>query len=353
MVEQFVRDLGGGLVVMAGPRFGPDQLRDTRLAAMLPVILDAQSPLREQKPFPVQLTIRAREQAFMQIDDTWDATLAAWKNMGTWPWYRPVANAHEQAVVLAEHPTDVCLDGVTRQPLITIRRFGAGEVVYIASNELWRLRRMHGEKYYRRFWLPMIDRLGLSHALGPRKRFVPYLDRRSYRVDDEVIVSVHAYDRQYEPLDPASLEGGALQATLIRESSNANAEETQPVTIPALRPGLFETRFPVYAPGVYRLRVRDPLASGQVERRFEVTGATAELRSSVRDVAMQESLAAASRGASYTLLTAKHLRRDLRLKPKLEMEEHSYPLWNTPVWFILVIALMLFEWAVRKWNHLA
>ncbi len=141
MVEQFVSDLGGGLVVIAGPRFGPQQLLDTPLAKMLPVIIDPSARLRDQQEFAIQLTARAREFPFMQLDDDPPSNQQAWSNLDHIPWYQPVANIHERAIVLAQHPSEKCLDDKTPQPLIAIRRYGAGEVVYLGFNETWRLRR--------------------------------------------------------------------------------------------------------------------------------------------------------------------------------------------------------------------
>ncbi len=76
MVEQFVRDLGGGLVVLAGPRYGPQALLDTPLAKMLPVIIDPHARLRDQREFKLELTTRAHEFSFMQLDDDQDASAA-------------------------------------------------------------------------------------------------------------------------------------------------------------------------------------------------------------------------------------------------------------------------------------
>ena len=42
MAKEFVGKFGGGLVVIAGPRFGPGQLADTPLAEMLPVVVDGE-----------------------------------------------------------------------------------------------------------------------------------------------------------------------------------------------------------------------------------------------------------------------------------------------------------------------
>ncbi len=351
LVERFVRDLGGGLVVMAGPRFGSEPLHDSPLARMLPVILDPQAPIRDAQAFSLQRTSRAREFMFMQLGDSPEDNERAWANLKETPWYQPVAQSHERAVVLAEHPTDKCHDGKTPQPIIAIRRFGEGEVVYLGFNEMWRLRRLYGETYYRRFWSPLIDRLGLSHALGPRKRFVPRLDRESYRIDEDVILTVQAYDGEYEPLKASAVDGGALVAEVVAFGQTGLSEE-RALSVPALRDGIFEIKFPVFAAGTYRVRVKDPLSGTSHERQFQVTDASAEMRQAVRDEQLQFALASQTGGRSFTLDDAHKLADHLRLEPRREIDLRSFPLWQSPVWFTLIVALLLTEWAVRKWVHL-
>ncbi len=352
MLEQFVRDFGGGLVVIAGPRFGPQQLLNTPLAKMLPVIIDPNARLQDQREFKLQLSARANEFSFMQLDDDPQLNRKAWSNLEHLPWYQPVAHQHERAIVLAEHPTDTCLDGKTPQPLIAIRRYGAGEVVYLGFNETWRLRRLYGDKYYRRFWLPMIDRLGLSHALGARKRFVVRLDRTEYRIEDDAIVTVQAYDGDYQPLEPNTLDGESLAAEVIRLGDSGEALQVAPLRIGAIRPGVFETRFPVLQEGAYRIRVKDPLTAGHSQQQFDVTGASAEMRTSVRDDTLPRQLAEQSQGFSCALHEASTLATRIKLDPYRETEEHNYAIWKTPLWFIIIVSLMLGEWGLRKWIHL-
>src|SRR5262249_34988030 len=50
--KQYVGDLGGGLVVIAGPRFGPRELYQTPLADMLPVIVDPAAELQDAPQHP-------------------------------------------------------------------------------------------------------------------------------------------------------------------------------------------------------------------------------------------------------------------------------------------------------------
>ncbi|HEV3416456.1 MAG TPA: hypothetical protein VG056_06580, partial [Pirellulales bacterium] len=56
---EFVTQFGGGLVIIAGPRFGPGQLEGTKLADILPVVVDSNARLRDDRPFRMQLTLDA------------------------------------------------------------------------------------------------------------------------------------------------------------------------------------------------------------------------------------------------------------------------------------------------------
>lgn len=349
MVKEFVGNLGGGLVVIAGPRFGPRELRDTPLADMLPVLLDPNAELRDAPEYPEfrpRLTPHASRYSFMQLGQNDVENAKAWDNLGKLPWYQPVAALHEQAFALAEHPTDKCNDGRTPQPLIAIRQYGKGEVVYIAHNEMWRLRRRYGEKYYRQFWSQLIYRLGMSHALGSDKRFVARLDQQQYRAEDKVTLTVEAYDENYDPLSEESLPDRSLTAELT--TPGQGGAEIRTLQVPMLRKGVFELRMPVYAVGEYSLRVKDPVTGKFEEQRFEVTPLSAERRRGVRDQKMQLDLAQQSGGKAYELTNVNDLLNDLQLEPVTERLTRNESLWSTPLWFIAVVGLMLGEWLSRK-----
>ena len=144
LVKEFVGDMGGGLVVICGPRFGPQQLAKTPLADLLPVTVDPTARVRDQDSFTMQLTPQATGYPFMQLGagSTLPEMQKAWDSMGPLPWYQPAEGIHPAATVLAEHPTATCgapgAPGHGRSsPLIAIRQYGRGEVVYVAFNESW------------------------------------------------------------------------------------------------------------------------------------------------------------------------------------------------------------------------
>ena len=353
MVKEFVGQFGGGLVVIAGPRFGPAELSGSPLADMLPVIIDPDSRVRDGRPFRLRLTPHAARYPFMQLGTSEVENVKAWNNLRLLPWYQGVAQLRENSYALAEHPTETCRDGSTPQPLIAIRQYGAGEVVYLGFNETWRLRRLYGERYYRAFWSQLIYRLGMSHALGSAKRFVPRTDRQRYRAEEKVTLTVEAYDENYEPLSEAQLPQQALSAELIAPVTDGVVEPVRDITVPLLRRGVFEAQIPVYRAGEYSIRVRDPITGEFDEVRFDVTELSAERRNAVRNVRLQDALAAETHGKSYDLTTVDQLVDDLRAEPIVERYTRNQPLWSTPLWFILLVGLMLGEWFWRKMVRLA
>ncbi len=347
MLVEYVRDFGGGLVVIAGPRFTAKSLSQTRVADMLPVILDPIGRLRIGD-FRLQLTPTGAVEDFMVLADPGRPNEKAWDSLGELPWYQPVANLHPQGLSLAVHPLDRCADGETPQPIIATRRFGKGEVVYVGINEMWRLRRFHGEKYYRRFWGQLMYRLGLSHALGSQKRFKVATDREQYRVGDNVTISVEAYDGDFRPLSDTDLPETDLIGRLISTSSEGG-EDSKTLAIPSSgNDAVFETSVPIFTEGAHRLLVSDPITGEEVEVSFNVSPLSVERRSAVRNLTLQRALASQTGGRPYELDELAKLADDVASDPIIETSQLYVPLWNTWLVIALVFVALFSEWAIRK-----
>jgi len=354
MVKEFVGKFGGGLVVMAGPRFGPGELAATPIGGMLPVIVDPDAQFRDDREFETQLTPLASSFDFMRLGDSDSEDAKGWQNLGRLPWYQPVRRVEPSAtIVLAEHPRDTCVDGKTPQPLIAIRRYGRGEVIYLAHNEMWRLRRKYGEKYYRQFWGQMIHRLGLSHALGSQKRFVVRADRQQYQPDQKALITVEAFDENFEPLTGDMLDERHLTGEVWLPGRSTEAlGETRPITLSEYRPGVFETKVPVSESGNYVVRVNDPVSLEPVDVYFQVSDLSVERRSATRNRSLQESIAAETGGRSCELFDAQETLSKFDPPRLSETTVEVIPLWSTWLTFGLVIGVMFAEWLLRKFANL-
>jgi hypothetical protein len=353
LAREFVTQFGGGLVIISGPRFGPGQLAETKLADILPVVVDPAARLRDDHPFHPHVTLDANNYKFMQLgesDPTGEASRRGWDNMGLMPWYQPVKWKHPLATVLVEHPTDLTADGKAHQPLVAIREFpSGGKVVYLGYNETWRLRRKYGELYYRQFWGQMIQHIGLSNHIGLEKRFVVKTDKLQYKPDDRVRLTVQAYDANFEPLTVEKLPEHSLNAELFAPSRSEGAPaEPQTLAISQLSKGVFELQFPVLLSGSYRLRVKDPITNTPKEVTFRVVNLSPERQTAVRNVQLQEQIASESGGRSYDLETVSKLPDEINLHPLHETSTRVFALWSTWLCFGVGVLLMLGEWLTRK-----
>ena len=343
---EYVERFGGGLVIIAGPRFSIGALQGTQLADMLPVVVDRSMRPKPSK-FQLSFTPQADNNPFVNLGDDPSQNDLAWSNMGNIPWYQPVLRAHPLATVLATHPTDKTVDNTDLQPIIATRRYGKGEVIYIGFNETWRLRRKYGERFYRQFWGQMIYRLGLGRALGQQKRFSPSTDLTTYQTGERVTVTVEAYNRNYENLDATN-----LQARLLRQTA-AGSQHIDDIQIPLARDNVFfETSIPPLEAGLYRLLIMDPETNEEFELGFEVTTASRERLDVVRNTSLQKQLGDISGGQACELYELPEILNQLEAQDIKQYTERQLPLWNTWLILLLVLVIMHTEWLARKLSNL-
>jgi len=199
----------------------------------------------------------------------------------------------------------------------------------------------------------LIHRLASRHALGSQKRFVVRTDRKQYRADEQVLLTVEAYDADFKPLGEEKIPGRKLSAELLMpEAGPSGPAAPRPLGVAQLREGVFEARFPVFAGGEHRVRVRDPITQQAVETTFQVAALPVERQRATRNHALQQALADATGGKSYDLTTVHELPEQVRLESRTETSVEVVPLWNTWLVFALVGCLMLGEWLGRKWVNL-
>jgi len=192
----------------------------------------------------------------------------------------------------------------------------------------------------------------LSHAIGSQKRFVVRTDRQLYQADDKVLVTAEAYDANFEPLSADKLPERKICAELFPPEQPGQDALPRAIALAQLREGVFETRLAVSSGGAYRVRVKDPITGEQSEVHFQVASLSAERRSAVRNVALQNALAEATGGKAYDLTTAARLVDDVQQQPKPETLVKVLSLWDTWPAFSLVVTLLLGEWLLRKLANL-
>jgi hypothetical protein len=268
-----------------------------------------------------------------------------------------VTGAKPGAQVLAE-----LSDASQPVPLIAWHRYGAGKVMFIGTDQLWRLRARAGDKYHLKFWGQAIQFLTLSRLLGENRLVQLQTGRERYVLGEPVDVLAAVTSDIYEPLtDPA----------FVVNVTDVDGGGERPLTLKSVpgMPGLFHGFYAPSRAGTYRVTVDEdghsdgmtPVGASRgaggagalLDTQFEVMGETSEMAQTAmqRDLLMRM---ASVTGGQYLPI------RDLSLLPQLIPEATStitytreFELWDHWLLGLIFVALVGFEWAWRRRSNLA
>jgi hypothetical protein len=336
-LRDFVGNRGGGLVLLDGRR---DSLRGypgTALEPLLPV-----EWLRDPVAFRVtRLRPAATQaaQAMLLLTDEPGGNAALWSKFPLPHWNTATKALPGSEILLeAQAPSGECF------PAMVLRRFGCGSVLYVAGDELWRLRFNADDRYHSRLWHQM--------ATGLMEKPFTVSDRRvsldsgplSYRPGARVEIRARLRDDQGRPLaDPHA----AVQ--LWRDGRQV---AHLPLVADPNQGGLLRAVSGALESGAYTVRVEAteiPAAEIKVETSFTVAppdaGELALLR--CQDALLRQM--ATQTGGRFLREDALGLLPDL-VKPLNEGQliEDETLLWQSYFWFVPIILLLVLEWVLRK-----
>jgi len=358
---------GGGLVLHAG-RDGnvPDAYLDTPLMPLLPVVpfrgmnlntSDRIVELAKRKRY--RLTQAGSTHPIMRVLRDPNQVRAFWESgdyATYYYWYAPVERAKSSAAVLAvRRDEDETGPACPSDPLIAVQNYGLGKVLWLGTDELWRMRRRVENLYYWRFWAGAIRYLATYRLLGGNKRIKIWVDRDDgrYQVGDTIQVEAKFLDENFEPVVP---DPAAPDKTTRTIRLRTPAGEEQPVTLQALvtdpPEGLFSTRLAAGRPGTYSL-IADPGSSDEepAERTFVVEDTTLENRDPLMDMRTLQGIAEASRGRvlkphQFHDLLAKEIVRPTGIVRSGEPRRTD--LWDRAWVLWLFVGLLAVEWILRR-----
>ncbi|MGE3109516.1 MAG: hypothetical protein AB7O77_14355 [Phycisphaerales bacterium] len=272
-------------------------------------------------------------------------------------------------------------------PLLVSMRFGAGRVLYLGTDEIWRWRYGRGELYAERFYLQMLRMLGRESLTRAGKLASLSVTPARAEVEQAVQVRLELIDQSLIDAAPASLRmrivrEGAVDSPRAEAGSPASVDETfapvELVLLPEAGEGAgAASRVPgargvrAYAAtwiatesGRYRVEGTDPLlvgigaggvsGAGTLSATTEIWLPDDEMRRPEADHATLERLAQATGGS---IMSARDLNDLPSLLPNRELRLAGEPdietLWDTPLALFLLITLLTLEWVGRRLIRLA
>lgn len=348
LIADFVRERGGGVVFLAGPRHTPLDYRDTPLADLFPFdVTTATAPpvdaiLDETYAFGVRPTRVGMSSPQLQVGDTLPASLRAWSQTPDLHFLLETPDLRPAARTLLEHSEKRAPDG-SPLPVVTLQFVGAGKVVFHHTDESHRwLRHPQGEQLFDRYWMQTIRFLARSRLLGGDRGAEVTSDRREYRRGDPVTLRVRFLDdRKAPPQDDG--------VVLVLEQAGGKRRQLRLTRDSAARES-FETQLSGLVDGRYRAWLATPTLEGQPpSHEFTVTAPLGERSRLQMDRAELIRVAKLTGGKFLPLEQADRLLDDLPEGRKVRIESMPpEPIWNSHLFAGLLVACVVGEWLLRK-----
>ncbi len=344
-IMKFVRDDGGGLIMVAGRRFNPLAYRDTPLETLLPIELSgARAPSAEMTitdPFPPSLTLEGRKSSsIFRFAESESESLKIWKELPPLYWLFEAPELKPGAVSFVEHPIKSGPDG--NLPVICMHRYGAGKVMFHATDELWRWRFRRGDIYYGRYWIQAIRYLSRSQMLGKDRGAKLSTDREIYQKGDTVNLRLRFLDESLVPLEKDGV-------TVMVERRGDTQQAVQLTKLPQ-DSAVFEGQINRAAEGAYHAWVARPsFQEAPPSEDFLVESQSRELAKRSLDRAELAQTAETTRGQMIPLEQAEDLPSIIPPGQPVPLEtQEPISLWNRPEFLVLFALFLSAEWLWRK-----
>lgn len=339
-LARFVRERGGALLVMGPPEsFDPAGA----LAELLPA-----PPLRVRPRTGAilpSLTDVGRNHPVTQLEPEPEANAARWREMPPLEAVPAFGPPRPDAKVLVRGS----LDGSERDELVLVatRAEGKGRVLAIAGAPYWRWD----------LYLWGTGRSGdalrrlLSRSvrwLVARDDFKPVMIRPVKNLFDgaeNVIVEGQVWDDDYRPVP-----GADVRAT-VRGPLGTDDGKAREISLVDLSGGRYRGSLPGLPPGDYRIEGRarrEGAELGADESEMTVAPYRMELEDPAPDFEMLREIARESGGAFVPLAQAGEVPALLDPQPITDRSVRELPFLESPVLFLLLLALLGAEWGLRR-----
>ena len=328
---------GGNLVLLGGPKsFDKGGYYSSAIAPLLPWKASGGGRGISAGLFPVMVPPEGTDHPLSS------ATAALLKGVATPVFYSINKVGKRRSGALSLMNASVGSEVV---PIVALQPYGKGQVLGVASDTIWRWGRMDGDiaGACHQFWRDTIRYLS-GEIEGGRFLTVKW-DRKRYRSSEEAVAEIGVIGRYAE---------GAVHLTGTVEHAGTT------VSLPiVLKEGSdFQTRVFFPEPGDYTINVEATLAGEPLDnytRIIRVGSSVSEAADLAVDHPFLENLAARSGGSYSREGDREELMQRLEALLLTSADPHDTPLVKKgalfgllPIYVILLMAAMLWEWILRR-----
>jgi uncharacterized membrane protein len=351
LVQKFVADRGGGMLMLGGPdSFVQGKYDRTPIGDMLPFYM---SGAPSGKP-PEGMQLKLTREGWLQ------------------PWARLRVTEAEEKARLSDTPLEQTYNSLNRvgalkpganliataidssgkeHPALAVQRFGHGRTAAMTIADAWNgaLGDETRMKDLAKEWRQLIRWLTTD---VPEQVKLEVVSTNAAGADTAVTLRVRAKDRTFQPVDSALV-------TITVEAVGGSDTNRVQLTAEAApnEAGVFETVFVPKQTGGYRADATVVDSGGQLLGRAVAGWASEPLADEFRSLqpnrALLENLARQTGGELVTPEKLAGFVGSLKNRPAPILEIVSNPIWDAPLVFLFALGCFLGEWCLRRMRGLA
>lgn len=330
-IIEFIEKRGGGLIMIDGQRGKLRDWANGKASSLIPVKFG--TPSSKPQPAALELTTDGQRFDALRLSDSPSANATLWPTLQKVHWHSSVEPL-PAAITLAN----------AQQPAIVFRQVGAGAVLYLGTDELWRWRFQVADLYHQRLWM----QLGAWIAAPPfqidQKKIAVGTDRLRYSPGESSEIRVRIRNDKGDIVTDAQ-----PRAYLLHDGNDVATLQLEP---DPTHPGIYRTLTPPLKAGAYEIAVAESPSAPRGDARLSLhvsdTG-NPEWATLTMNRPLLETMAQNSGGRFLREEQAvTELPNLLQSMDRRQVITKETILWSSWWWFGAAIILLTIEWLMRK-----
>ncbi len=336
-LREFVEKRGGGLILIDGARGHLQEWSKSKASDLVPVQWTGNA---KGTNGPLQWTLSSDAERYpaLRLSDSPSANAALWPTLPPAMW-GAATKVLPAAVTLANLTTA----SKQTQPAVVFRSVGAGAVLYLASDELWRWRYQVADLYHQRLWVQLAAWIAAPPFQAESKTLAVGTDRLRYGAGEQSELRVRLRNAAGE-----MISDGHPRAFLIHEGQDVAALELEADPTHA---GVYRALTPPLKPGNWQIAVAESPTATRSDLRLTLRVADTgnqELSTLTMNRPLLETMARNTGGRFLREEQAHELPNLLQAIDRKQTTIRESILWSSWWWFGAVILLLTAEWLLRK-----
>lgn len=338
-LAEFAERRGGGVVFIDGARGGLSEWTRIKSGSLLPVWFAAPPATPPKEEYVWQIEQEGERFDALRLSDSPSANTALWPTLPAAHW-RSLARPEPGSITLASLKSP----SKETSPAIVFRPFGAGAVLYLASDELWRWRYQVADLHHQRLWMQIAAWIAAPPFQAEAGRISLGTDRLRYAHGEQAEIRVRLRDDQ-----GGMVLNGEPRAFLIHQGVEVASLALEPDPTHA---GVYRALTPPLKPGAHEIDVAerplDPRSGVRLSLRVDDIG-NQEWATLTMNRPLLEAMAANSGGRFLREeQAASELPSLLQAVDRKQTVTRETILWSSWWWFGAAVLLLTTEWLLRK-----